>query len=158
MPSTPTTVKWTLAIRMLASCCLTFRNQSKTAVTAKQVLHPSICPPPSFILDPAGVPDCSTGCRFIHDNSLTEKVLLTNSTVIQYVALGVCELFALAVGGGGEGGRGGGGSSFVKWAAKNITGRGGIQVGELLRSSSINTSLCRQCILDSRQSTVDSRH
>ena len=57
---------------------------------------------------------------------------MTNSTVIQYVALGVCELFALAVGGGGEGGRGGGGSSFVKWAARNITGRGGIQVSKLL--------------------------
>ena len=81
-----------------------------------------------------GVMDCSKRCFFLGGDHGEDEVIYggvkivdTHQTInVQPVALGVCQLVAVAVGGGGGGSSisygGGGGSGYIEWKAENITG------------------------------------
>ena len=87
-----------------------------------------------------GVMDCSKRCFFLGgDHGEDEvnyggvKIVDTHQTIdVKPVALGSCQLVAVAVGGGGGGNSGsyggGGGSGYIEWKAENITGTLEMQV------------------------------
>ena len=81
-----------------------------------------------------GVMDCSKRCFFLGGDHGEDEVIYgglkivdTHQTsTVQPVALGTCQLVAVAVGGGGGGSSssygGGGGSGYIEWKVENITG------------------------------------
>ena len=81
--------------------------------------------------------DCSQNCFFLDQNNGVTfgGVKITDSqqvTSLWPVALGTCQLVAVAVGGGGGGSDssygGGGGSGYVEWKSENLTGTIELQI------------------------------
>ena len=78
--------------------------------------------------------DQTNTCFLEVDGEITDSsVQLTNTTYssVKAVALGVCELTAVAIGGGGHGDKAGGGSGYVSWKDLRVAGirSFGVQVG-----------------------------